>query len=84
MSGYVKQHLPIMLVNHLSSEADAQKALTRGGSRLTPRLLLSVRELLQPELWLCGPAAHCSSVWQHAYCGRVICHAEVGQGFCML
>lgn len=30
MSGYVKQHLPIMLVNHLSMEADASKALTKG------------------------------------------------------
>ena len=38
VSGYVKQHLPIMLVNHLSSEADAQKALTRGESCLRPLL----------------------------------------------
>ncbi|KAL3144415.1 hypothetical protein ABBQ32_004163 [Trebouxia sp. C0010 RCD-2024] len=30
VSGYVKQHLPIMLVNHLSMEADASKALTKG------------------------------------------------------
>ena len=30
MSGYVKQHLPIMLVNHLSMENDASKALSKG------------------------------------------------------
>ncbi len=32
VSGYVKQHLPIMLVNHLSMENDASKALTKGQS----------------------------------------------------
>jgi serine/threonine protein phosphatase PrpC len=30
VSGYVKQHLPIMLVNHLGSEGDVSKALTKG------------------------------------------------------
>ncbi|DBA92289.1 TPA: hypothetical protein ACH3X2_003716 [Trebouxia sp. C0005] len=30
VSGYVKQHLPIMLVNHLSMENDASKALSKG------------------------------------------------------
>ncbi len=34
VSGYVKQHLPIMLVNHLSMENDASKALTKGQSCL--------------------------------------------------
>lgn len=41
VSGYVKQHLPIMLVNHLSMEADASKALTKGtvACVLSPLLL---------------------------------------------
>lgn len=30
VSGYVKQHLPIILVNHLTSEKDVKKALTSG------------------------------------------------------
>ncbi|KAK9808640.1 hypothetical protein WJX72_001084 [[Myrmecia] bisecta] len=30
VSGYVKQHLPIMLVNHLSLEADTKTALQKG------------------------------------------------------
>lgn len=30
VSGYVKQHLPIMLVNHLSQESDIKTALTNG------------------------------------------------------
>ena len=30
MSGYVKQHLPIILVNHLTLEKDVKKALTQG------------------------------------------------------
>ncbi|KAL3154847.1 hypothetical protein ABBQ38_011389 [Trebouxia sp. C0009 RCD-2024] len=38
VSGYVKQHLPIMLVNHLSMEADASKALTKGKSPIPPTL----------------------------------------------
>lgn len=30
VSGYVKQHLPIILVNHLTSEGDVRRALTSG------------------------------------------------------
>mmetsp|Transcript_37659 Transcript_37659/g.83858 ORF Transcript_37659/g.83858 Transcript_37659/m.83858 type:complete len:441 (+) Transcript_37659:163-1485(+) len=30
VSGYVKQHLPIILVNHLTTEKDVRKALTAG------------------------------------------------------
>ena len=30
VSGYVKQHLPIILVNHLTTEKDVKKALTQG------------------------------------------------------
>ena len=30
MSGYVKQHLPIILVNHLISDKNVKKALTSG------------------------------------------------------
>lgn len=30
MSGYVKQHLPIILVNHLTTERDVARALTSG------------------------------------------------------
>lgn len=30
VSGYVKQHLPIILVNHLTSGKDVKKALTSG------------------------------------------------------
>lgn len=30
VSGYVKQHLPIILVNHLTTEKDVRKALTSG------------------------------------------------------
>lgn len=30
MSGYVKQHLPIILVNHLTLEKDVRKALSLG------------------------------------------------------
>ena len=30
MSGYIKQHLPIVLVNHLTAEKDPKKALTSG------------------------------------------------------
>ncbi len=44
VSGYVKQHLPIMLVNHLSMENDASKALTKGQSCfLLGSVTLSVR-----------------------------------------
>ena len=30
VSGYVKQHLPIILVNHMTAEKDVQKTLTSG------------------------------------------------------
>mgnify|MGYP001806935885 CR=1 FL=1 len=30
VSGYVKQHLPIILVNHLTLEKDVKKALSQG------------------------------------------------------
>lgn len=30
VSGYLKQHLPIILVNHLTSDVDPKAALTRG------------------------------------------------------
>jgi hypothetical protein len=30
VSGYVKQHLPIILVNHLTLERDVKKALSQG------------------------------------------------------
>lgn len=30
VSGYVKQHLPIILVNHLTTEKDVQRALGQG------------------------------------------------------
>jgi len=30
VSGYVKQHLPIILVNHMTSEKNIQKTLTSG------------------------------------------------------
>lgn len=30
MSGFVKQHLPILLVNHLTTEPDVKRALVSG------------------------------------------------------
>lgn len=41
MSGYVKQHLPIILVNHLTLEKDVRKALTSGFTEVDKSLASS-------------------------------------------
>lgn len=46
VSGYVKQHLPIMLVNHLSMENDASKALSKGQSRFLLGFTLGLTSVL--------------------------------------
>ena len=59
VSGYVKQHLPILLVNHLATESDTQAALVKGASpcRRISSMMLHARSSTDVAAQLCASSS---------------------------